>query len=202
MALFDKLFQSLSLRPSSDPKPGGRQILNQELIIRSAQFQQVYQEWTKSSQCTEMLQFFFRQYELSKYTPNRESLVSLYETPKASGAQFGYHNLCDPMDFEFLFDFMKERTIQLKYKSYVSDRIIYESAKYIETVQKHYLKPDYTLNTGTKAHQLYGNILIEHVLVDEQPNCIKILATRYSDSKYHDPLPFEQFLERIFQVGL
>ena len=199
MSLFDKLFQSVSVQSPSNLKAGGRQILKQELIQRPDRFRVAYQEWTMGPKCSEIRQDFYQQYKLKKNHSDQSSLVSLYEAPMANGVHFGYDQKYAPLDFEFLFDFIKEKTVGLKYLPYVSDRIIYERPNFLETVQKHYLKPNYGQNTGAKAHQLYGNILVEHILVDDQPNSLKILATTYSDSKYYDPLPFEQYLEEIFQ---
>lgn len=174
-------------------------MLKQELIRRSDRFQEAYREWKMDPNCSGMLEDFHHQYKVKKYHSIQTSLVSLYHTEKASGVHFGYDDKYGPLEFEFLFDLIKERTLPLKYLPYVSDRIIYERPKFLETVQKHYLKPNYTQNTGSKAHQLYGNILVEHILIDDKPSALKILATTYSDSKYYDPLPFEQYLEEIFR---
>jgi len=161
-----------------------------------------FDSWKATNECEDTTREFFRQYELRKYYSDHQAFASLYSTEKANGVHFAYSKDFTPRQFEFLFDLIQERTIALEYISYVSDRMIYEKPEFIETVEKHYLKPNFRINTGSKAHQLYGNILIEHVLIDENPSYLKILSTTYSDSNYHDPLPFEEFLKKIFnQTG-
>ena len=198
MSLFDKLFKSLSLPTRSNLKAGGRQMLRQELIQRSDRFTEDYLQWARGSKSSEMLQAFQQQYQLKKYDSEQAPWVSIYQSAKANGVIFNYGEEYEMQEFEFLFDLIKEKTVSLKYISYVSDRIIYEKPKYLETVQKHYLKPDFTQNTGPKAHQLFGNILVELVSIDDNLSHLKLLATVYSDSKYHEPLPFDQYLGEIF----
>jgi hypothetical protein len=48
--------------------------------------------------------------------------------------------------------------------------------------------------------QLYGNILIEKIAVNNKPNYLKFLATFYSDRLYQEPNPFDELLDRIFDT--
>jgi hypothetical protein len=47
--------------------------------------------------------------------------------------------------------------------------------------------------------QLYGNVAIEKITLNNQPNYLKVLATFYSDRLYQDPMPFEELVNQLFE---
>jgi hypothetical protein len=71
----------------------------------------------------------------------------------------------------------------------------------VKVTQKFYFKPPIKLPTQNELiSQLYGNIVIEKVSLNNQPNYLKFLATFYSDRLYQDPNPFDQLLDRLFDA--
>jgi len=172
--------------------------LQQELIKRSDPFKQEYAEWKNSVSTTQILKGLYEKYLLKQNDDLGDVTVTLLESPYANGVYFTYHHDIPTIHFTYLFDFLKDKVLGLGYSSYISDRTIHERADFFETVERHYLKPDFTQNTGEKCHQLFGNILIEHVLVDEKPSYLKLLSTVYSDAMYHPALPFPELMEKLF----
>ncbi|HOY13665.1 MAG TPA: hypothetical protein PLY70_11015 [Saprospiraceae bacterium] len=67
----------------------------------------------------------------------------------------------------------------------------------IETIYKIYLKPSHRLQIEEKAKQLYGNLQIEYLLINNKPMRISLKASKYSDQNYAEALPFEQLLEML-----
>lgn len=74
----------------------------------------------------------------------------------------------------------------------------------IESITKYYLKPSLRnlISSETKhgkpvAKQLFGNITIEYVLIDDQPSTFKFMANAYADSKYAEPYDFGDLIDKI-----
>ena len=195
MDLINNLLRSLSIKA---PKQSKNQPLQQELIKRSDPFKQGYDEWKNSVSTTQILKGLYEKYLLKQNDDLGDVIVTILKSPYANGVYFTYHQDIPAIHFAFLFDLLKEKVLDLGYSSYISDRTIHERADFFETVERHYLKPDISLNTGEKCHQLFGNILIEHVLIDEKPSYLKLLSTVYSDAMYHPALPYQELMEKLF----
>ena len=71
----------------------------------------------------------------------------------------------------------------------------------VRTTEKLYLKPPVSAeDLMNKIDQLYGNISIEKIYLDNKPNYLKVLVTLYSDRQYHDAKPFDQFMDKLFKA--
>ncbi|MFT6053161.1 MAG: hypothetical protein ACJAS3_000119 [Roseivirga sp.] len=49
-----------------------------------------------------------------------------------------------------------------------------------------------------KTNQLYGNILIEYVMIVRKPSYIKLMANIYQDRMYSEALAFDELIEKLF----
>ena len=70
----------------------------------------------------------------------------------------------------------------------------------VKVTEKFYFKPPLQLPAeGELISQLYGNVALEKVTVNNEPSYIKLLATVYSDRLYQDAKPFDQLMDGIFE---
>jgi hypothetical protein len=136
----------------------------------------------------------------------REQLSEEYETEMmrsdyANGFIVWRNERIHSKDFIFLFEYFYERVLSLQYKRNAADRKIYLRENYIETIERYYLKPAVNQTGVIKpVPQRYGNVLIELINRDDKPFYIKLLVTTYSGFDYEKPLPFDDFLQKIFEA--
>jgi len=188
--IFDKLF------PESTKNKNG--ILLQEVIERNSDYSERYNRWLieKSPETLLALEKAYQEKYLGK--ENEDINAHLLTSKYANGLAFSFNDkFFTKEQFAFLFDWLSKKTSDLPYKLVNSDRLISVKNGVVETKEKHYLKPIISKNEGL-VNQRFGNILIEHILVEEVPSYIKITANIYSDSKYQVPQKFEKYLESIF----
>jgi len=126
--------------------------------------------------------------------------VHLLQSKYSNGIAISYdEEFYSKEEFSFLFDLVADKINQLEeYRKVNSDFIIKEKKTFIETKEKHYLKPSVSMK-GKIVDQQFGNILIEHILIDDKPNYIKLMANIYSDSLYSKPKEFETLISFIFK---
>jgi len=174
----------------------------QELLIRDEAQQQAYHAWKVANKQTYLLGFL--QKEINKLNdgslaPQADNIL-IINSPKSRGFILKYNSVqADTDEFAYLADYLKERILKLNYKLYVSDVKNYARKNYVETIERHYLKPRFGFNIDTKekVNQQYGNIVIEHLLHNKQSVQLKFLNMPYTDHKYTAALSFEGLMERI-----
>jgi len=202
MGLFDKLFNSLSLKTDKDSPDPKLQPITTELLTRTSQDQVLYENWKKNENDKLLLEKWYSIYLIGKDLNVGSDQFSFLDNPSAKGVLYRINDeleAADSEEYSFMLDLFKEKVKSMGYLAYLSDRRIFERKTFLETIERHYLKPDFTKNTPPKCRQLYGNITLELAFKDDQPSYLKILTTTYSDSKFHSPLPFEEFMRRLFE---
>ncbi len=175
-----------------------------EALQRSEAYEQAYYAWQFGKNKDYLMQYIQRQYNAFTQQQSVDA-TSIIFINKASlrGFIFKYQSLqASPQEFSFLFDYFKTVILdELHYKRYTSDVKNYARPKFVETIERHYLKPRLNfkaMSEGAKANQRYGNITIEQLLHNEQPIQIKLICSPYNDHKYQTPLSFQTFMEDLF----
>lgn len=188
MAFFDQVYDRLFPQ-----KPKG--IILHEVISRSAEYQARFESWKKSYKSSDLLKEVSTGYASKLVGIECEPNVHILKDKYSSGFAVSYNERIGKEYFQFMFDFLAERGKSQGYKVANSDWIVTEREEYTETVEKHYLKPE----TGTEVpvDQQYGNILVEHILIDDQPSFIRLIVNGYSDRHYLPPRPFNDLLSKL-----
>ncbi len=193
MTYFKDIFDNLFPQKLADNKV----VLN-DIIDRSEAYTERYHNWLAESakKCFEEIETGYQEKLLKK--ENSEVNVHLLHSKYSNGIAISYdENIHSKEEFSFIFDEIADKISRLEeYKKVNSDFIIKEKKTFIETKEKHYLKPIITKNDPI-ADQQFGNILIEHILIDDKPNHIKLMANVYSDSLYKEPKQFENLISII-----
>ncbi|WP_338763416.1 hypothetical protein WAF17_19570 [Bernardetia sp. ABR2-2B] len=204
MDFLDGIFKKLF------PKRNKTIPLIKENLKRSEKDKLEFQIWTSSGDARYWFARIHESYHAKKQGLSSQDIdVHLFASAASNGIAITYTNAMSSKQFRFLFDKLKESILQLPYpyKLYTSDRAHYERVNYVETIEKHYLKPVYGTNnevetelkTDGQLPQFYGNILIEHIQIDGEPSFIRLLANIYSDRLFLDALPFEELIEKILK---
>lgn len=191
MSFFENLYQKLF-----SPKNRAANI-HHEVIERNEKFRFLYAEWKDSQRAAEMVAAYKRSYFLKQAGIN-DPHVHLFDSPAAKGFAFTFNEDFSTDDFHYLFDWLADRVKLLGYRLVNSDVKMSEKNGAIETKEMHYLKPPIG-SFDSATDQFYGNILIEHVLLNDEPSYIKLLANTYSDRLYLEPRPYSELIEHLFQ---
>ena len=198
--IIDKLFPSNknSNLNASNPQP-----FVHETIERNSKEKAEYQEWLKDNSAQQTTTFIKLQYQQSHYKNENINLFRALHSESSNGFMLRYLTDIQIIEFQFLFDYLKDKTKELGYISYQSDRKIFDRKNNVETIERHYLKPSWRKlnlkenNSTGKMNQLYGNINIELFKIDNEPTHLKFMANNYNDSKFQEALPFNELLNHI-----
>jgi len=204
MDFFDDILKKLF------PKRNKKIPLIKENLKRSEKEELEFQIWSSSADAKYWFARIYESYHLKRQgLPSQDIQVHLFSSAASNGLAITYTNAMSSKQFRFLFDKLKDAILNLPYpyKLYTSDRAHYERNNYVETIEKHYLKPVYGTNkevgtelkTDGQLPQFYGNILIEYIQIDGEPSFIRLLANIYSDRLFLDALPFEELVEKVLR---
>lgn len=193
MNFFEKIIRQLFQSPS--PKaPMVSEPLKRKDAERSSYF-----EWQNSGTYKVLWERLHLAYKARLKNEMGLWEIHLLQMQAANGFALTYPNDLSPQQFQHLFDLLKDRVLTLNYKLANADRQIYDKAKYVETKEKYYLKPNIDFqNTEELFDQQYGNVLIEQILIDGKPSYLKLVASIYSDRLYTKALGFDVFMKEIF----
>jgi hypothetical protein len=195
MSFINKIIQSLF----PQKEVNGSKVLLKEVLKRREKFALAYDEWIQDGSASQMLHEVAHAYYLKKTNISSELNIHLLNTAYANGFAITFNPAYRSLDFEFLFDYLKGEVMGLGYSLANSDRQVKEKDDYIETVDKHYLKPSFQLVPGELCNQKYGNVLLEYVKINDEPSYLKVQVSIYSDRLYTKALSFDDFLTKVFK---
>lgn len=155
--------------------------------------------WLASERGRMVFDQVYKSYHLKKAGVNNHPEVHILSSPYANGFALTYENPFTEEIFSQLFFAFGLRMLDLGYYRVSLDRKFHETADLVNTTEKQYFKPRIGDAVTQKIDQLYGNVSIEKVSVDNKPSFLKVLVTLYSDHLYRKAKPFDHFMEELFK---
>ncbi|WP_051049925.1 hypothetical protein [Nafulsella turpanensis] len=195
MAFLDDLLKQLFPEPNQNEA-----VQVKEELKRNERYLQHYKVWKESSYLADLLRAVEVSYHSKKNRKEGMYHMHLFQSAPANGFALSYHPAIGARSFQFLFDYLRDQVLQLDYRLQNTDRHIRDRGTYVQTTEKHYLKPNSPLHQKLN-NQRYGNILLEHVLIDQQPSYLKLLVNVYSDHLFTEALSFDDLLSKLFRVS-
>lgn len=170
-----------------------------ELIQRSEEETIDYQQWKGSYILQRLIDWVGDQYAIySKKGASNDNSVDFLDLPSSKGFILYFHRTnYSRREATFLFDYFKERVKTLNYLTQLSDTRTYNRTHWVETVEKHYLKPRLEFIEGEKMNQQFGNITIELEIRDEQVHNLRLRATHYQDFNFTPVLDFHELMQHL-----
>lgn len=157
--------------------------------------------WSQHGDGRAILELIYKNYHFKKSQINDIPQVHIFESPYANGFAISYEEPFDLKSFSKLFLAFSQRVLALGYRQVSLDRKFEEINDQVKLTEKFYFKPPLQVPImGEIISQLYGNVTLEKVSIDNTPSYIKLLVTIYSDRLYKNPKPFDQFLDLLFEV--
>lgn len=189
---FKGLFKKAATSSPSQP-------LIHEMISRSEEEKQDYTFWKNTLVCKRLLNWLNEQYILFRANSgSKDRSVDFLNTPSSKGFVIYFHETrYSDRDIVHFFDFLKEQVLRLNYRTQISDVRTYERSQWVESVQRHYLKPRPGQNEKGQFLQRFGNIMIELTSRNDQLQHLKFRATTYKDYQYQEADPFEKLLQEV-----
>jgi len=197
--LLGRLFPKQEREETGDDS-GYRPPFLAEKLERSPSFEQDFLLWQTGDEVTRILQVVEKAYDLKKEGISVQPETFLFKSEASNGFYFTPSDDIPSAHFPFLLDLFRDRVLELEYRLYSSDRLVKELPDHIQTTERHYLKPISDREHGQMANQRFGNVLMEYVMVDDQPSYVKVMAHTYSDSKFDHPLPFDVLKAHLFKT--
>jgi len=199
MSFFDKIIKKIFPEESKDSDP-----ILKENLKRDVQFSEGYTQWLLKNDKFEISGYIKKQFELAKENKENKLMFRALNQSHSRGFILRLPAGLVPQSMHFYFDYLKQVAHESGYHNYLSDVKYFEKKagkqSNIEKVERHYLKPSIKNRKfipGEPIDQIYGNILIENLIVNDHPLHIKLVAHSYNDKKYADALPFEKFIARL-----
>lgn len=175
------------------------QPLIHELIQRSEAEKEDYEFWKGTLVCQRMLNWLNEQYIIFRLEPdNIDEAVDFLDTPSSKGLVVHFSKTqYSVRDVTHFLDYLKEQVLRLNYRTQISDVRSYERKDWVETVQRHYLKPRPSQNDLGQFIQQFGNVMIELTLRNDQVFNLKFRATVYKDHKFQDADEFPKLMQSV-----
>lgn len=157
-----------------------------ELIERSPEEVTDYERWERTAGSRRLLDWLAEQYAVFLSSGPQDEAMAFLNTNSSKGfviyiTKTNYTR----EEMTHFFDFLKAKVLTLNYRSAISDRRIFPRRDWVETQERHYLKPIVDL-TNPPVNQGFGNIMIELELRNDVPHNLRLRATVYVDSMYRD----------------
>lgn len=179
---------------SSPSKP-----LIHELIRRTEKEKEDYEHWKNTLVRRRLTDWLNDQYAVYQLLPDDiDEALDFLNTPSSKGFVIHFSKTRYSLrDVTHFLDYLKEKVGQLGYRSQISDTRTYHRAHWVETVQRHYLKPRSTFEADKKMNQAYGNIMIEMELRNELVHNLRFRATAYQDRLFHQAYEFKALMQAV-----
>ncbi len=189
---FKRLFSEAEESSPSNP-------LIHKMIERSEEQKEDYLQWKDTLVRRRLVDWLHDQYAIFGVQPdNIDEAVDFLDTPSSKGfVIYFYKTRYSLRDITHLFDYLREQVLQLGYRTQISDSRTYNRAKWVEKVDRHYLKPRPSFQQEGKFDQKYGNVMIEIVYRNDQPFDLKFRATSYKDHQFKDAEEFRHLMNMV-----
>lgn len=190
VALFDSAEQSTPSNPAVH-----------EVIERDGEELADYVDWKKTLARRRLMDWLTDQFAVFRAGGQVDEAISFLDTPSSKGFVIHFHRTnYNRREITHFFHYLRERVLEFDYRTQISDRRIFSRNDWVETQERHYLKPR-TLNQRHAAQpgrgeleQRFGNITIEQELRNDQPWNLRLRATTYQDSLYREAESFRALM--------
>jgi hypothetical protein len=197
MSFFDDIVEKI-FTPDVPDKP----MEMVESIRRSAKEEIQFNKWSQSNEARSVLVKISE--AIAKKRNGKASLkpnVIISESNYANALTIIFSNKDDELLSRLLFDYFKEVILSIEYNQQIAERRIKENGAHVQTKEIYYLKPHIKADDfeNPPIKQLYGNIILERVLLNNQPQYIKVQANIHNDRFYLPAKDFNELLSFILK---
>lgn len=171
-----------------------------EIIQRSDTEKSDYEQWKKTLVKRRLVDWLDQQYAIYRVLPDDiDEGLDFLDTPSSKGFVVHFHKTnYSKREVVHFFDYLKDQVLQLDYWPQISDTRTYNRPNWVETVERHYLKPkpDFSSN-DSRINQRFGNITIEIIFRNDQPYHLKFRVNSYNDHLFLQAKDFHELMLKV-----
>ncbi|MEQ8910651.1 MAG: hypothetical protein RIC95_15750 [Vicingaceae bacterium] len=197
MSLIDRLLQELFPEKDKGKSPI-KEVLVREMIKRSQVFAQDYKVWKEQDMHLGLLAHVNENRHLRLANPDAQVNYFRYTHHLSNGFYFHGEDPWNSNDYQFFVQHLIDLLKGEEYRLNNATKEVVEENGQLKTVEHFYLKPGLKFRRERPYQQLFGNIEIEHRMVEEETNLVKLMAHVYQDRNFQEPLEFDDLMQKIF----
>lgn len=178
----------------------------QEPLVRSELELEDYNLWKRTLAKRRVLDWLNVQYASFVMNGKMEldKTIDFLNTPSVKGFVIYFdEQLHNKKDIIHLFDYLQECVLEMNYKKYMSDTRTYTQTRnnktWVETIERHYLKPRFKKRDNDTFDQQFGNIKIELLFRDEVIRNLQFSATKYNDRNFSKGDTFHNLIREVLK---
>lgn len=157
-----------------------------EMIERTDAERAAYDRWRRTSGSRRLMDWLEEQYAAFREGRPLDESIGFLDTNSSKGFVLYVHKTnYTREELTHFFDYLRERILALNYRPAISDRRIFPRRDWVETQERHYLKPRADFSEPP-FDQGFGNITIEFEVRDDAPHNLRLRATTYTDRMFED----------------
>ncbi|MFK7808995.1 MAG: hypothetical protein AB8F74_14415 [Saprospiraceae bacterium] len=194
-SLWDQIKQLFKTVEESSPS---RPVVK-STIKRSEEELADYEKWKPGLSAKRLVDWIHNEYATHLIDPEQvDESIDFINVRATYGFAIHFYKMNYPLrDITHLFDLLKEKMrTTAGYRSYTSNSRTYNRPKWVERLDRHYLKPPIIfLEDGVRIDQKFGNVTIELLFRNDEPYQLKFSATSYVDRNYKKAEGFGDLME-------
>ncbi len=169
-----------------------------ELIERTEEERTDFDRWMRTGARRRMLDWLMAAHQDFLDGRRTEPAIDFLDTPSSKGFVIHFHQTRYHLgEITHFFDYLRDRILSLEYRPQISDRRIFPRDHWVETQERHYLKPRNNPADFRNQEQRFGNIMLELELRDGRPWNLRLRATVYVDANYREARSFAELMEAL-----
>lgn len=170
-----------------------------EMIERTTEEKEDYAQWKEGLVRRRLMDWLRDQYAIFQVLPDDiDEALDFLDTPSSKGFVIHFYKTnYSKREVVHFFDFLKEKVLTLNYRTQISDSRTYNKPDWVETTERHYLKPRPNFQVGKKLKQGFGNVMIEVEARDEKVRNLRFRATVYKDHQFEEADDFKDLMREL-----
>ena len=166
-------------------------------LVRGDRYKEEYGAWLDSADPSRLCGLLRHMYDATVENPTEHTGFRVYRSPRAEGFYADESLGIQRREFSFLLDYFRDGCLALGYRISLSDSRYRESEEGVVETDRHLLKPDHTTGRTSQEVPIFGNIAMENVKLNDQPDYIKLMVTRHSGRHFAQPRPFGELMDAL-----
>lgn len=167
-----------------------------ESLVRSADEEFRYSEWIHQEAYLPSCEWLKNEYQ--DYLNNRfaKNDFAVIDKSLKSGVAISFNAHFTEESFQFLFDYLKDRIMEMPYSLQTAERRIEELGQYVKANEEYYLIP--LTKDGAVNDPQFGKIKITQAFVNSRPVTIKLTTYKLEGENYLPQKPIHELLQYLF----
>ncbi|MEM9895261.1 MAG: hypothetical protein AAF789_02730 [Bacteroidota bacterium] len=194
MTFFEETYKKLFGTKSINADP----VVVTSVLKRSESYQLEYKKWKKSVLFNELIPAIADSFYWCGKGVGKTPKMDLFKSSYSNGFSISHDASIEKRHFQYLFDFFSEQVKYLDYRLVVSRETMADKGEVVERRQMHYLKPK--MGFVAPIDQKYGNVQIEYLEINDEPQRIKFVANSYPDRQYKEAQDFQHLAEYVLSI--